>query len=78
MLHQPSGGYFGQATDVAIHAKEILRVKQQLIETYRTHMTKEHSSEEVESLLERDRFLTAEEALNFGLVDKILTRRGEA
>jgi ATP-dependent Clp protease protease subunit len=77
MVHQPSGGYFGQATDVAIHAKEILRVKKQLIETYRKHMTKEHSPEEIESLIDRDRFMTAEEAVGFGLIDKIFTRRGE-
>jgi ATP-dependent Clp protease, protease subunit len=77
MMHQPSGGYFGQATDVAIHAKEILRVKKRLIETYRIHMTKEHTAGEIESLIERDRFMTADEALEFGLIDGIFTRRGD-
>lgn len=75
MMHQPSGGYFGQATDVAIHANEILRVKKQLIETYRTHMTKDHPSASIESLVERDRFMTPDEALEFGLIDTIFRRR---
>jgi ATP-dependent Clp protease, protease subunit len=75
MIHQPSGGYFGQASDIAIHATEILRVRRQLNEIYKRHLTKEHSLEDVERLMERDKFLSAEEALEMGIVDQILDRR---
>lgn len=75
MVHQPSGGYFGQASDIAIHAKEILRVRHQLNEIYRRHLTKEHSIEEIERLMERDHFMGAQEALQLGIVDEILDRR---
>lgn len=75
MIHQPSGGYFGQASDIAIHATEILRVRKKLNQIYKTHLTKEHSLEEIERLMERDRFLSAEEALEMGIVDEILDRR---
>jgi ATP-dependent Clp protease protease subunit len=75
MIHQPSGGYFGQASDIAIHATQILRVRKQLNEIYKKHLTKEHSLEEIESLMERDKFLTAQEALEMGIVDEILDRR---
>ena len=77
MVHQPSGGFFGQASDIAIHAKEILRVREQLNEIYRRHLTKEHSMEEIEKLMERDKFMGAKEALGLGIVDEILTRRDE-
>ncbi len=75
MVHQPSGGYFGQASDIAIHAKEILRVRHQLNEIYRRHLTKEHSIDEIERLMERDHFMGAKEALELGIVDEILDRR---
>ncbi|KAL2356250.1 putative Clp protease [Cryomyces antarcticus] len=75
MVHQPSGGYFGQASDIAIHAKEILRVRGQLNEIYRHHLTKERSLEDIERLMERDYFMGAKEALELGIVDKILDRR---
>ena len=75
MVHQPSGGYSGQATDIAIHANEILRVRKQLNELYRRHLTKPHSIEEIERLMERDHFMGAHEALDMGIVDQILTRR---
>jgi ATP-dependent Clp protease protease subunit len=75
MIHQPSGGYFGQASDIAIHATEILRVRKKLNEIYQRHLTKEHTLEEIEKLMERDKFLTAEEALEMGIVDQILDRR---
>ena len=75
MIHQPSGGYFGQASDIAIHATEILRVRRQLNEIYRRHLTKEHTLEDIERLMERDKFLTAQEALEMGVVDVILDRR---
>ena len=75
MVHQPSGGYFGQASDIAIHAKEILRVRTQLNGIYKRHLTKAHSLEEIEKLMERDKFMGAEEALEIGIVDEILDRR---
>ncbi len=75
MIHQPSGGYSGQASDIAIHAQEILRVRRRLNEIYRRHLTKEHTLDDIERLMERDKFLTAEEALEMGIVDEILERR---
>lgn len=75
MVHQPSGGYFGQASDIAIHAKEILRVREQLNGIYQRHLTKSHTLDEIESLMERDKFMGAEEAKEVGIVDEILTRR---
>ena len=77
MVHQPSGGYFGQASDIAIHAREILRVRGQLNEIYKSHLTgkKEVSLDDIEKMLERDTFLSAEEALEIGLVDEIMDRR---
>ena len=78
MVHQPSGGYFGQASDIAIHAKEILRVRGELNEIYRRHLSvagKEVSLEEVEKLMERDLFMGAKEAKERGIVDEILDRR---
>lgn len=77
MVHQPSGGYYGQATDVAIHAKEILRVRQQLNEIYQRHMTKQQSLDDIERLLERDRFMSVTEALELGIIDRVLAQRGE-
>lgn len=77
MIHQPSGGYFGQATDIAIHAKEILRVRGKLNEIYQRHLTKQHSLEDIERLMERDKFMGAEEALEMGLVDQILDKRNK-
>lgn len=77
MIHQPSGGYFGQASDIAIHATEILRVRKSLNQIYERHLTKKISLEEIERLMERDRFLSAKEALEMGIVDKILERRDE-
>ena len=78
MIHQPSGGYFGQATDIAIHAKEILRVRKQLNQIYKQHLTKPHTLDEIEQLMERDKFMGAEEALEMGIVDEILDRREKA
>ncbi|KAF1811330.1 ATP-dependent Clp protease proteolytic subunit [Eremomyces bilateralis CBS 781.70] len=80
MIHQPSGGYFGQASDIAIHAKEILRVRKQLNEIYVRHMEaagKIRTLEEVEKLMERDYFMSAKEAVELGLVDSVLERRDE-
>jgi ATP-dependent Clp protease protease subunit len=77
MVHQVSGGYSGQASDIAIHAKEILRVREQLNLIYQRHLTKEHSLAEIERVMERDFFMSAEEAREWGIVDKILDRREE-
>ncbi|KAI9717239.1 MAG: hypothetical protein M1828_007260 [Chrysothrix sp. TS-e1954] len=75
MVHQPSGGYFGQASDIAIHAKEILRVREQLNKIYQTHLTKPQTLEEIAKLMERDYFMDSKEALDLGIVDKILEKR---
>ena len=75
MVHQPSGGYFGQASDIAIHAKEILRVRHQLNQIYQRHLTKQRSLEEIEKLMERDYFMGAKEALELGIVDRVLDKR---
>ncbi|CAG7956756.1 unnamed protein product [Penicillium nalgiovense] len=77
MVHQPSGGYFGQASDIAIHAKEILRVRTQLNEIYQRHLTSKNklSLDDIEKLMERDYFMGANEALELGVVDEILDRR---
>ena len=78
MIHQPSGGYFGQASDIAIHAKEILRVREQLNKIYKRHLTRDHSLEDIERLMERDKFMGAEEALEMGIIDEILESRESA
>jgi ATP-dependent Clp protease, protease subunit len=75
MIHQPSGGYHGQASDIAIQANEILRVRKVLNEIYSRHLTKELSLDDIEKMMERDKFLNATEALEIGLVDEILDRR---
>ncbi|KAF8430197.1 Clp protease-domain-containing protein [Tirmania nivea] len=75
MLHQPSGGFSGQASDIAIHAKEILRVRERLNMIYQKHLTKPHTLDEIEKIMERDLFMGAETALEMGIVDEILTAR---
>ena len=75
MIHQPMGGFQGQASDVEIHAKEILFLKQKLNELLAKHTGQ--SIERVERDTDRDNFLSAEAATEYGLVDKILTTRGE-
>ncbi|RPD59408.1 hypothetical protein L226DRAFT_615904 [Lentinus tigrinus ALCF2SS1-7] len=80
MIHQPSGGASGQASDIAIHAKEILRVREVLTRIYQKHCAREGESVEdgmsrFETALERDYFMTADEALQFGIVDRVLERR---
>lgn len=77
MIHQPSGGRYGQASDIAIHAKEILRIRRELNKIYQKHMTKSHTLDEIEKLMERDYFMGATEALDLGLIDRILTTREE-
>ncbi len=75
MIHQPSGGFKGQATDIEIHAKEILSLKKRLNNLYVKHTKKPLSV--VEKNMERDNFMSPEEALKFGLIDKIITTREE-
>jgi ATP-dependent Clp protease protease subunit len=75
MLHQPSGGFQGQATDIMVHAQEILNLKKRLNEIYVHHTGQ--PAKKVEDALERDYFLTAEAAQEFGLVDRVLEQRPE-
>jgi ATP-dependent Clp protease protease subunit len=75
MVHQPSGGFQGQATDIMLHAQEILNLKKRLNEIYVKHTGQ--SLKKIEDALERDYFLTAEMAKDFGLVDKVIDRRPE-
>ena len=73
MVHQPSAGFQGQATDIEIHAKEVLSLKKRLNEIYSRHTGK--SVEEIKSALERDNFMTAETAKSFGLIDEVVEKR---
>ncbi len=73
MVHQPSAGFQGQATDIEIHANEVLSLKKRLNEIYSKHTGK--NVEEVKSALERDNFMTPEDAKDFGLIDKVVDRR---
>ena len=73
MVHQPSAGFTGQATDIEIHAKEVLSLKKRLNEIYSKHTGK--SVEEIKAALERDNFMTAENAKSFGLIDKVVYKR---
>ncbi len=75
MVHQPSGGFQGQATDIMLHAQEILSLKKRLNEIYVKHTGQ--SLKKIEDALERDYFLTAEMARDFGIVDKVIDRRVE-
>ena len=75
MVHQPSGGFQGQATDIEIHAQEILKIRQRLNEIYAGHTGQ--PVEKIAEALERDRFYTAEEAQEFGLIDEVVTKRSE-
>ena len=75
MIHQPSGGYSGQATDIDIHAQEILKTKKRLNEIYVKHTGQ--PIDVIEKNMERDKFFTSDEALAFGLIDKIIEQRPE-
>ena len=75
MIHQPSGGFRGQATDIEIHAKEILDMKKRLNQIYAHHTGKK--IDVVEKAMERDNFMTPQEAKKFGLIDHIVTSREE-
>ena len=73
MIHQPSAGYQGQATDIEIHAKEILALKERLNKIYSKHTKKNES--EIKKALERDNFMTPDEAKDFGLIDEVVEKR---
>ena len=73
MVHQPSGGFQGQASDIALHAQEILDLKKRLNMIYVKHTNQKISA--VEKALDRDNFMTSEQALDWGIIDKIIERR---
>ena len=75
MIHQPSGGARGQATDIQIQAQEILKMKRYLTEIYVKHNTAGRTFDELTADMERDNFMSAEEAVAYGLADRIITRR---
>ena len=75
MVHQPSGGFQGQASDIQRHAADILALKKRLNEVYVKHTGKKYA--EIESTLDRDFFMTADEAKEFGIVDHVYSTRGE-
>ena len=73
MTHQPSGGFQGQATDIEIHAREILQLRARLNQIYVEHTGQDLKT--IEDALERDKFMTAEDAMEFGLIDEVVTNR---
>ena len=73
MVHQPSAGFQGQATDIEIHANEVLSLKKRLNEIYSKHTGK--SVDEIKTALERDNFMTADAAKSFGLIDEVVEKR---
>jgi len=75
MIHQPSGGAGGQATDMEIQVNEIIKMKKNLTQIYVDHNSKGKTFEQFHTAMERDNFMSAQEALNFGLVDEIITKR---
>jgi ATP-dependent Clp protease, protease subunit len=76
MVHQPSGGFQGQASDIERHARDILKMKRRLNEIYEKHTGRTY--EEVERALDRDNFMTSEEAKDWGLIDQVITSRLDA
>lgn len=75
MVHQPSGGFQGQVTDILIHAKEVENLKRRLNEIYVRHTGQDYDT--IHNALERDNFMTAEAAKEFGLIDQVVTKRTE-
>jgi ATP-dependent Clp protease protease subunit len=73
MIHQPSGGFQGQASDIEIHAKEILKTRDRLNKIYVKHTGQDLAK--IEAAMDRDRFMTPEEARDFGLIDEVVTER---
>ena len=75
LVHQPSASYYGQAADVARHAQEVIKLKHRLNEIYAKHTGR--TLAEIEKALDRDTYMTADEAKTFGLIDQVMTRRPE-
>lgn len=75
MIHQPSGGAGGQATDMQIQVEEILKMKKNLTQTYVKHNSAGKTFEELEAAMERDNFMSAQEAVDFGLADRVVVRK---
>ena len=75
LVHQPSASYYGNAADIARHAEEVVKLKHRLNEIYASHTGR--TVEEIEKALDRDTYMSAEEAKTFGLIDQIMTRRPE-
>ena len=75
MIHQPSGGAGGQATDMQIQVDEILKMKKNLTQIYVNHNSAGKTFEQLEAAMERDNFMSAQEAVDFGLADKVVTRK---
>jgi ATP-dependent Clp protease protease subunit len=75
MIHQPSGGAGGQATDIEIQVNEIIKMKKNLTQIYVDHNSKGKTFEQFHAAMERDNFMSAQEALEFGLIDEIITKR---
>lgn len=75
MIHQPSGGARGQATDMQIQVEEILKIKKSLTEVYVKHNSKGKTFEQLSADMERDRYMSAQEALEYGLIDEIIEKR---
>jgi len=76
MVHQPSGGFSGQASDIERHAQDIIKIKRRLNEIYVTHTGQDYDT--IERTLDRDHFMTATEARDYGIVDEVIEKRGEA
>ena len=76
MVHQPSGGFQGQASDILRHAEDIMKIKRRLNEIYVKHTGKDYDT--IDSTLDRDHFMTAEEAVAFGIVDRVESKRPDA
>jgi ATP-dependent Clp protease protease subunit len=76
MVHQPSGGFQGQASDIQRHAEDILKMKRRLNEIYVKHTGRDYQT--IEKTLDRDHFMTADESKDFGLIDQVLAKRPEA
>ena len=75
MLHQPSGGFQGQASDIERHAADIIKLKRRLNEVYVKHTGNDY--ETIETTLDRDHFMTADESVEFGVIDKVISSRSE-
>jgi len=75
MVHQPSGGFQGQASDIQRHAEDILKIKRRLNEIYVQHTGRDYDT--IDKTLDRDHFMSSEEAKSFGIVDQVVTKRSD-